>query len=123
MKLNLNTQARIYQALKAAGHWYYVDVGAWQHPANTVPNCFAIRFDGSVQCKFEVLNNGMLRLYSESISNSFLPIEKVMKVGDAITVTRLIKGILEHPFNRGTSQNVSLQKCKDIIREKSRQKR
>lgn len=115
MKFTLKTRARIFQALKATGHWYIVYAGYWEHPLNKVPNCFVINFDGFVQCKFTLLKNGWLKLV-EVRSEHFLPISKIVAIGKSITVSALIEGIRNNPWNNSMGQHIELDKCIDILK-------
>ncbi len=99
MKLCDHTKARIYKALKEAGHWYIVGVKhPWEHPANVVKNCLAIVFDGGIQWKFSVLDNGRLKV-SEVRSRLYLDLP--FKESDVITIKEFITQILANPFDGG----------------------
>lgn len=100
MKLRTQTLKNLHNALKKAGHWYIVRVENWEHVLNEVPNCVAILFDGSIQTKFELLNNGRLKV-AEIRSNLYLNLEKAhIKIGDILTVKALRRKILRYPFLR-----------------------
>lgn len=117
INLRADTRARIYQALKASGHWYIVSVWNWEHHLNRVDNCLAIMFDGSIQCKFEIKRNGRLKL-EEVRSKSFLDLEKGgLFLGKEVSVTELIAAIHRVPHESLLRYRFSLPDLKQSIKE------
>jgi hypothetical protein len=84
----------IYQAvlnrMTAKGKGFFIiSCGPWIHPINTVLNCYAIMFDGSIQYKFEVTMEGYR--VAEIRSTYYLTLR--LTVGETLTQDELIKRI------------------------------
>jgi len=117
--LSIHQLAVIYKALKFAGHWYIVYVGPWSHPLNTTPNCLAILFDGFVQCKFSVGEDGTL-MVAEKKSEHYLSLTAMgFAIGQTITINQLVDGIVKHrrEGNHGinVTQRVPLSQCRELV--------
>ena len=69
--------------------FFIISCGPWIHPANAVPNCYAIMFDGFIQYKFELKYGGLQMAEIRSTEYLRLP----FYVGQFITIQELLEAI------------------------------
>ncbi len=122
--LRLKTRALIYQAMKAAGHWYIVDICQWPHDRENLPGIHAITLDGAPFMKFQVLGNGWLRIVRLRDNPWLRWTEMGLVPGRCLPVDLLIGLIEKHPHKADipTAQGISLAECKKILKEKDARK-
>jgi hypothetical protein len=78
----------VVEKMTAKGKGFFIiSCGAWVHPLNTVLNCYAIMFDGSIQYKFEVTMDGFKAAEIRSTHYLSLP----LTVGATYTPEELVK--------------------------------
>lgn len=75
--------------------FFIISCGPWIHPLNTVLNCYAIMFDGSIQYKFEMMvkDNKFGYRVAEIRSTEWLTLRLI--VGEILTPEELIAKINE----------------------------
>lgn len=103
MQISKKDVNNLKRFLNQSGHWYIVTVNpAWNHPANKVPNCLAILFDGSINLKCETLPDGNLRVAQLPYDDHFLHVTSMgLRIDDVISVRYLCEKIWQHPFKLG----------------------
>lgn len=61
--------------LRSKGKGFFIiSCGAWIHPENKVPNCYAIMLDGFIQYKFELTMDGYKAAEVRSTDWIWLPL-------------------------------------------------
>lgn len=117
--LSLRSRATLYKALKAAGHWYIVDVGLWGYCRKGIPGVHAIAFDGYPECKFQVLGNGWLRFVWLKEDQYYIHWNQMgIKVGTCLPVDRVCQLIEKFPFKTHLAQNITIAQATKILKEK-----